>query len=251
MYINRAILNLNFMKMERNRGGITPTADFIANQHTGKFIEILPRTYMIKGAKNDRGFDQAYAISDTRNKEFILIDVVQEATREAVETIVKDGNKIRAILITGKGVLDEAYDGLSTLSQDAGGAQIYLHPDIALSGELETKSLLDGDSLLSDYNIQTEVLPALKNGSVLIYINLNGGMLFPGDAAKGSGYETDNFLFSRDKAEKDDNEFKLADFWQKYPKDFSYFFPRQGKPAIEIDERTRTTLLDRLGRGGS
>jgi hypothetical protein len=76
-------------------------------------------------------------------------------------------------------------------------------------------------------------------------------MLFPGDASKGSAYGTDNFLFSREKAHKDNDEFELANFWQKYPTDFTYFFPRQGKPAIEVDERTRTTLLDRLGRGGS
>jgi hypothetical protein len=68
------------MNNDQNQRGITPTADFIANQHTGKFIEILPHTYMIKGAKNDRGFDQAYAVSDSRNREFVLIDVVQEAT---------------------------------------------------------------------------------------------------------------------------------------------------------------------------
>lgn len=239
------------MKIERNTEGITPTADFIANQHTGKFIEVLPRTYIIKGAKNDKGFDQAYALSDTRNREFILIDVVEEATREAVETLVKDGYKIAAILITGKSVLEDAYGNLNTISQDAGGAHIYLHPDIAPAGELETKSLLSGDSLLSDYKIQTEALPAVKNGSVLIYINENGGMLFPGDAAKGSAYDTDNFLFSREKAEKEEMEFEIANFWQNYPTDFTYFFPRSGKPALEVDERTRTTLLDRLGRGGS
>lgn len=238
------------MIINQNQEGITPTADFIANQHTGKFIEILPRTFIIKGAKNDRGFDQAYAMSDPRKKKFILIDVVQEVSREAVKTMVKDGYTISAILISGKEVLQDAYGDLETLSQEAGGAKIYIHPEIAPKG-FNTKSLLSNDSLLSEFNIQTEALPAAKDGSITVYINENGGMLFPGNAAKGSAYETDDFLFSRDKADKDEDEFELASFWQKYPTDFTYFFPRQGKPAVEVDERTRTTLLDRLSRGGA
>lgn len=239
------------MSIEHNKGGITPTAEFIADQHTGKFVEILPHTYIIKGAKNERGFDQAYALSDSRQREFVLIDVVQEATREAVETMMKDGYIIKAILITGKGVLNEAYGNLGSLSSDAGGADIYIHPDIAPNDGFKTKSLLNQDALLSKYKIQTQELPAVKNGSVIISVNQHGGMVFPGDTAIGSAYGTDNFLFTRKEMEKEDHEFEVENFWKKYTSDFLYFFPRQGKPAIELDDRTRTTLLDRLSRGGS
>jgi hypothetical protein len=45
--------------------------------------------------------------------------------------MVKDGSTISAILITGKEVLNEAYGDLESLSRDAGGAEIYIHPDIA------------------------------------------------------------------------------------------------------------------------
>lgn len=43
------------------RDGINSTAEFIAQQHTGQFVKLLPDDLMIKGAKNDGGFDQGYA----------------------------------------------------------------------------------------------------------------------------------------------------------------------------------------------
>jgi len=45
--------------IEFNTEGITPTAAFLSNLHSGKFRELLPGIFIIKGAKNDRGFDQA------------------------------------------------------------------------------------------------------------------------------------------------------------------------------------------------
>lgn len=239
------------MKIENNTEGMSPTGSFIANQHTGKFIQLLPNTYLIKGAINDRGFDQGYALSNFNNKEFILIDVVQEATREAVETMVKDGYDIKAILITGQAVLDEAYADLSTLSEDAGGADIYIHPTLNSDGNFKTQALTQNDSLLNKFNIQTEELPVQGKGSVLIYAGNNNGMLFVGDTAKGSAYDTDDLLFSREEQEKESDEFVMKDFWKGYDKKFAYFFPRQGKPAIEVDDRTRTSLLDRLSRRSS
>lgn len=238
------------MKIEHNTEGISPTGSFIANLHTGKFVQILPNTYIIKGAINDRGFDQGYALSNFNNKEFILIDVVQEATREAVETLVKDGYKFKAILITGKSVLNETYADLSQLSEDAGGADIYLHPDLS-SDSSEAKALTQNDSLLSSFNLQTEELPAGEEGEVLIYAGNNNGMLFAGDTAKGSAYESNDFLFSREEQENESEEFIIKNFWKSYDRKFAYFFPRRGKPAIEVDDRTRTSLLDRLSRMSS
>lgn len=239
------------MKIENKTEGMSPTAKFIADQHTGKFVQILPNTYIIKGAVNNRGFDQAYAVSKFKNRELVLIDVVQEATREAVETLVKDGYQIKAIIITGETVLNEAYADLQTLSKDAGGAAIYIHPQIIGNTQFETKPLPGNDALLNEFHLITEEIPASTKGEVLVFASNNQGMLFVGDSAKGSAYDTDEFLFSREEQEKDKEEFDIAGFWQGYDRKFSYFFPRKGKPAIEVDNRTRTTLLDRLSRKSS
>lgn len=239
------------MKIEHNTAGINPTAEFIDNQHTGKFVELLPGTYMIKGAKNDRGFDQAYALANNNRKELILIDVVEEAYKEAVETIVKDGYKIKAILITGKSVLNDAYADLETLSEDAGGAEIYLHPDIQNETDFKVKDLSSNDSLISSFKLEVFELPPNKNGEVLIFSGKNEGMLFVGDSAKGSDYNSDTFIFSREKQEKQSNEFEISKYWQSFRKEFTYFFPRTGKPAIEVDSRTRSNIMSWLSRGSS
>lgn len=239
------------MKIEHNTAGINPTAEFIDNQHTGKFVELLPGTYMIKGAINDRGFDQAYALTNNNRKELILIDVVEEAYREAVQTIVKDGYKIKAILITGKTVLNDAYGDLETLSEDAGGAKIYLHPDIQPETDLEVNDLINSDSLISSFNLEIFELPPNKTGEVLVFSSKNEGMLFAGDSAKGSDYDSDTFIFSREKQEKQSDEFEVSKYWQNFSKEFTYFFPRMGKPAIEVDSRTRSNIFNWLSRGSS
>lgn len=239
------------MKIEHNTAGINPTAEHIDNLHTGKFVELLPGTYMIKGAINDRGFDQAYALTNNKPKELILIDVVEEAYREAVETIVKDGYDIKAILITGKTVLNDAYADLETLSEDAGGAKIYLHPDIQPETEFEVHDLTSSDSLISNFNLEVFELPPNKKGEVLIFSGKNEGMLFAGDSAKGSDYESDTFIFSREKQEKQSDEFEISKYWQNFRKEFTYFFPRMGKPAIEVNGLTRSNILNWLSRGSS
>jgi hypothetical protein len=124
--------------IEFNTEGITPTAASIRDLHTGKFREILPKILMIKGAKNPRGFDQGYGILN--GKDIVLIDVVEEACKEAVEYLLHNGYDIKAHLITGKGVANDAYADFKTLSKDAGDADVYIHPDITPQ-DFETKAL--------------------------------------------------------------------------------------------------------------
>lgn len=233
--------------IQYNTEGITPTAAFIRDLHTGNFAEILPDVFMIKGAKNDRGFDQAYGLRKGK-KDLLLIDAVEEAYREAVEELLHDGYSIKAILITGKGVLNDCYTDLATLSEDFGGADIYIHPDIAPKDDFETKALNGNNSLLSSFGIEVHTLPK-KEGEVILYTNKHNGIVFTGDSAVGSDYASDEFLFTRGKEAKEKVHFQVEEFWQGFDKNFDYFFTRKGKPALEVDARTRTTLLDRLSRG--
>lgn len=241
----------NETKLEFNSAGNNPTAEFIDNQYTGKFFEILPNIFMVKGAVNNRGFNQGYAVGNNTRKELVLIDVVEEASREGVEAILNNGYNIKAVLITGKEVLQDAYADLETISEEAGGAEIYLHPDIKPKDDFTTRALTNNDSLLSSFNVEITELPANKNGEVLIFCGMNGGMIFPGNSAKGSIYKDDSFIFSREKKEKQSEEFEISKFWQGYNKEFTYFFPRIGKPAIEIDNRTRSNIFNWLSRGSS
>lgn len=231
--------------IEFNTEGITPTAAFIKDVHTGKFQELLSDIFMIKGAKNERGFDQGYAI--LKGKDLVLIDVVEEAYKEAVEHLRNNGYNIKAILVTGKAVRNDAYADFKTVSKDAGGADIYIHPDLAPQ-DFETKSLSGRDALLSSFDLEPYTVPG-KEGQVILYCSRHNGIVFAGDSALGSSYGSDKFLFTRGREQKEKEAFPVEEFWQGFKKDFDYFFSRQGKPAIEVDERTRTSLLDRLARG--
>lgn len=237
--------------IENNIEGINPTAEFIARQHTGKFVNILPGTYIIKGAKNEQGFDQGYALSPSNKKELLLIDVVDEATREAVKTIISNGYSVKGIIISGQTVLQDAFADLESLSANAGDAPIYLHSSITTQDNFKTRPLDNNDSLLKSYDLEIQPVPGNTKGMVLIYSSRNQGMLFVGDAVYGAEYKSDIFTFSRQKEDKQNDEFETAKFWQSYRKEFNYFFPRRGKPAIEVDARTRTSLLDRVSRGKS
>lgn len=232
------------------RDGINPTAEFIANQHTGQFVKLLPDTLMIKGAKNDRGFDQGYALKKLNKKEYILIDVVELATKNAVEELINDGSTISGILITSDTVLRDAYADLETLSKDAGGADIYLHPNSSAEKDFATKSLRGSNAKLNSYGLDIIELPG-KIPAVLVCARSNGGMLFPGDSAKGSAYDTDQSIFTRAKLDNKSQEFDLVEFWRAFNLEFRYLFPRQGKPEIDLEAGTRTDILNRLSRGGS
>lgn len=232
--------------IQYNSEGITPTATFIENLNTEIFQELLPGIFMIKGAKNERGFDQAYMIEKGK-KEVILIDVVEEAYREAVENLQSNGFSIHALLITGKAVLNDCYSDLDTISKDFGNAEIYVAPEIAPKN-FDTKELSGRDALLSKFDLEAHVVPK-KEGQVILYCDKHNGIIFSGDSALGSDYRSDEFIFTRGREQNEKEAFAVEEFWRGFNKDFDYFFPRQGKPALEVDERTRTTLLSRLAKG--
>lgn len=118
------------MKNVINSEGMNPTPEFISKQHTGKFIQLLPDTYMIKGGKNDRGCDQGYVIKRRNQDEYVLIDVVDRAMKEAVDELINNGGQIRALLLSGENVLQDAYADLNTISEDFGGADVYVQRQI-------------------------------------------------------------------------------------------------------------------------
>ena len=201
------------MRHIKNTEGINPTPQFFANQHTGEFVQILPDTYMIKGGKNDRGFDQAYALKRRNKEEYLLIDAVEQATKEAVERLIDNSGKILGILISGESVLKDAYADLKTLSEDAGGADIYIHPNVSTGDKFSTKDLTQNDSLLSSFNLEVQDLSESGKGEILIYCSSNDGMLFPGDSAKGSAYDSDNLSYYRNKVDNKSLDFEIGQGW--------------------------------------
>ena len=75
------------------------SAEYIQQGETGKFLKLIPDTFLIKGKEKDGVFNQGYAIRHINRRDIILIDVVEEETKAAVKKLVNDGYQIKGMLI--------------------------------------------------------------------------------------------------------------------------------------------------------
>ncbi|HSI70980.1 MAG TPA: hypothetical protein VK941_12160 [Gillisia sp.] len=224
------------------------SAEFIMQGETGKFLKLIPDTFVIKGGERDGGVHQGYAIRHINRKDMILIDVVEEATKEAVKKLVKDGYTIKGILISNHLVYKTAYGDVKTLSEDAGGAPVFMHPRISPKDGDTLKDITGRHDIIKHFGLTITDLPGNGGGSVLIYSDINDGMLFTGADADGSPYDSDLNTFTRGKLDSKNDEYGLAESWGAYVMSFSYLFPLKGKPAFNIDEGQRTDILAKLSR---
>ena len=224
------------------------SAEYIEQGETGKFLKLIPDTFLIKGGERESGVHQGYAIRHINRKDIILIDVVEEATKEAVKKLVTDGYTIKGILISNKLVYKTAYADAKTLSEDAGGAPIFLHPRITPKDGDTFKDITGRHDIIKSFGLTITDLPGDGGGSVLIYSDINDGMLFTGADAEGSPYDSDLNDFTRPTLDSKNDEYGLAESWGSYIMPFTYLFPLRGKPGFNIEEGRRTDILDKLSR---
>ncbi|MGB8705699.1 MAG: hypothetical protein WCD31_11765 [Gillisia sp.] len=224
------------------------TPEFIEQGETGKFLKLIPDTFIIKGAEGEKGFCQGYAIRHLNRQDILLIDTVEEGMKPGIKTLVEDGYHIKGILLSGSSVVENAYADLKTLSDDAGGAPIYAHPRNSFKDNFKVKDITQKHEVLKHFGITIDDLPGNNGGSVLIYSDINDGMLFTGEDAIGSPYDSEETQFTRPKLNSKNDEFGLAESWGAYNRDFRYLFPLHGKPGFNLEEGHQTDILDRLSR---
>ncbi|UAB83415.1 MBL fold metallo-hydrolase [Zunongwangia sp. SCSIO 43204] len=224
------------------------SAEYIQQGETGKFLKLIPDTFLIKGKEKDGVFNQGYAIRHINRRDIILIDVVEEDTKGAVKKLVDEGYQIKGILITCDGILDDAYADLKTISEDANGAPIYAHPRNNFKDDFKTKDITTQANDLKHFGIKVIDLPGNGGASVLVYSEINDGMLFPGDDAVGSDYDSELNTFKRPEMKRENDDFGLAESWNAFEDEFTYFFPRKGKPAFNVDEGQQIDILNGLSR---
>lgn len=224
------------------------SAEFIEQGETGKFLKLIPDTFIIKGGEREGGVHQGYAIRHLNRKDIILIDVVESSTKEAVKKLVSDGYTIKGIFISNSDVYKTAYDNLKTISEDAGGAPIFMHPRISLQNGDKVKDITAKNEVMKHFGLTITDLPGNGGGSVLIYSDINDGMLFTGDDAEGSPYGSEENTFVRPKLEHKNDEFGLAEAWGAYENSFAYLFPLKGKPGFNLDDGKQKDILNKLSR---
>ncbi len=236
-------------KIEKLEELDSQTPEFIAQGETGKFIKLIPDTFIIKGELGKDGLNQGYAIRHLNQKDIILIDVVEKATREAVKKWVADGYTIKAILLSNASVFKNAFADQKTISQEAGGAPIYAHPMITVKEDYKIKDITaKKNELFKSFGLTIYNLPGKGGGSVLIHSELNEGMLFTGEDALGSAYDSEVNEFTRPQMKSKNDEFGLAESWGAFEQAFSYLFPLRGKPGFNLEEEDQSAILKQLSR---
>ncbi|MCF4101584.1 hypothetical protein L1I30_07895 [Gillisia sp. M10.2A] len=224
------------------------SAEYILQGETGKFLKLIPDTFIIKGAENNGEFNQGYAIRHINRKDILLIDVVEEATKEAVKTLVKDGYSIKGILLSNSSIAKNAYADLKTLSEDAGGACIYAHPRNSIRDDYKTKDITLRNEVFKNFGLTIYDLPGNGGGSVLIHSDINDGMLFTGEDAHGTSYDMEENTFNRPVMNSKNDDFGLSQSWGAFDKEFTYLFPLKGKPGFNLEEGDQTDILNSLSR---
>lgn len=224
------------------------SAEFIEQGETGKFLKLIPDTFIIKGSESEHGTHQGYAIRHINRKDIILIDVVESSTKEAVKKLVEDGYTIKGILISNNLVYKSEYADVKTMSQDAGGASIFMHPRITPKNGDKVKDITARHDIIKNFGLTISDLPGSGGGSVLIYSEINDGMLFTGADAEGSPYDSYLNTFTRPKLESKNDEYGLAQAWGAFVLPFAYIFPLCGKPGFNLDEGKQQDILMKLSR---
>lgn len=224
------------------------SAEFIEQGETGKFLKLIPDTFIIKGGEREGGVHQGYAIRHLNRKDIILIDVVESGTKEAVKKLITDGYSIKGIFISNSDVYKTAYDSLKTISEDAGGAPVFMHPRITVNNGDKVKDITAKNEVMKHFGLTVTDLPGNGGGSVLIYSDINDGMLFTGADAEGSPYDSEENTFMRPKLEHKNDEFGIAEAWNAYDKPFAYLFPLKGKPGFNLEDGQQTDILQQLSK---
>ena len=219
------------------------SAEFIQQAEEGKFLKLIPDTFVIKTADDTQG----YAIRHLNRQDMILIDAIGKGAQEGIKHLVEEGYNIKAILITNKIALKNAYASLKTVSEDAGGAPIYSHSVNSNDSEFEVKNINDKNGIFEHFSLSVRDFPAASGEAAVIYSEINEGMVFAGCSAIGASYDSKDEGFTRPELGSENKNFSLAESWRSYMREFRYFFPYKGKPAFKLSEGQQKDLILKLG----
>ncbi|HET8754189.1 MAG TPA: hypothetical protein VFM59_07485 [Salinimicrobium sp.] len=222
------------------------SAEFIQQAETGKFLKLIPDTFVIKMENGNLG----YAIRHLNLQDMILIDTTEKGAQKAVKKLVEEGYKIKGILLTHKAAVDNAYASLKTISEDAGGAPIFTHPVNTHDAEFTTKDINAKNNIFEHFSISVRDFPAKNGEAAVIYSEINDGMVFAGNSAIGEDFESDKKGFNRPDLGSENKNLSLAESWRTYMWEFSYFFPHQGKPGFNLSEGEQKDIIIKLGQTG-
>lgn len=220
------------------------SADFIQQGEEGKFLKLVPDTFIIKMEQEKQG----YALRHLNRQDLILIDTTGKGAQKAVKYLVEEGYNIKAILLTHKDSLKNTYSHLKAISEDAGRAPIFTHPMNTNGENSPIKNIMDRNNIFEHFSISVQDFPGKSGENVVIYSEINEGMVFAGNAAVGTAYNSEGDAISLPDLENKNKNESLAEKWGAFDLEFTYFFPCEGKPRFNLSEGEQKDLILRLGR---
>ena len=219
------------------------SAEFIQQLEEGKFAKLIPDTFIIKTANGAQG----YAIRHLNRQDLVLIDTTGKGAQEGIKHLVEEGYKVKAIFLTHEEAIENAYASLKTISEDAGGAPIFTHPVNHRDASFAVKDITTKNDIFDHFSLSVRVFPDTSGETVVINSEINQGMVFCGNAAIGSSYDTEEKGFKRHDIGSENKNFSLAESWRSYMREFRYFFPYKGKPGFNLAEGEQKDIVLQLG----
>lgn len=211
----------------------------------GTIFQILDNVYGIKADRHQYRYGNMYVIVHKEEKKLLLIDAVREESIRPMKNWIANGYSISAVFLTHKDLLGQAYASIHQISEDLGDAPIFIHPADTPENSADLFDITCAVDITTDFDVQVFHSPGHTSGSIIIYSELNDGILFTGDSAVGSPYEDEQYYFERPPNETSEDN-KLIHFWQNFHLPFKHILPLHGKPQFQLNDLQRDYILSNL-----
>ncbi|QCW99455.1 hypothetical protein FGM00_04770 [Aggregatimonas sangjinii] len=211
----------------------------------GSILPILDNVYTIKADKHRYRYGNMYIIVHQEHKKLLLIDAVRDESVQSLKNWMANGYSISGVFLTHRDLLGQAYAPLHEISEDLGNAPIFIHPDDTPKNSNALFDITCAIDIFTDFNVQVHHSPGHTPGSVVIYAEMNGGILFTGDSAVGSPYEEEQYYFERP-PNNEENDERLRGFWENVEQRFKHILPLHGKPQFGLNEMQQDYIVKNL-----
>lgn len=219
------------------------SAEFIEQAEEGKFLKLIPDTFIIKMEDGKQG----YAIRHLNRQDIILIDTSGKGAQDAIKKLVEEGYHVKGIVLTHQAAVEHAYADLKILSEDAGEAKIFVHPVNVKQSNSYIHDINVKNNVFEHFSMSVQDFPSRTGEANVVYSEINQGMVFSGNSALGADYGSEEDELMCPDLENKSKNFSLAEAWRSYTEDFRYFFPYQGKPKFGLSEGEQKDLIIKLG----
>ncbi|GAB2769944.1 hypothetical protein [Salinimicrobium soli] len=219
------------------------SAEFIQQGEEGKFLKMIPDTFIIKMEDGTQG----YAIRHLNRQDMLLIDTTKKGADKGIKHLVEEGYKIKGILVTNKEALQKTYAPLKTISEDAGGAPIFSHPVNNVDSSFNVRDINAKNDIFEHFSVSLTDFPSVSGETAVVYSEINEGMIFAGNSVEATPYDQEGNEIKKPDLKSENKNYSLSESWRTYMREFRYLFPYRGKPKFNLSEGQQKDLIVKLG----